>query len=88
MQNRKVLFNQDDIESKVSELQDLILAESKKVSGTSKVFVAGFSQGCSMANSILVSWPGPEPLGGVVCTSGIIALEESRFNQTKEALSA
>lgn len=41
-----------------------------------------------MSNSILVSWPGPSPLGGVVCTSGIIALEESRFNKSSVAMEA
>ena len=88
--DRKILFRQEDIEKHVKTFHELIFEESKKFpnNSTENVFVGGFSQGCSMTNSILVSWPGPTPLGGIVCTSGIIALEESRYNKTSVALSA
>ena len=41
-----------------------------------------------MSNSILVSWPGPDPLGGVVCTSGLIALASENFDNSTAALNA
>ena len=41
-----------------------------------------------MSNSILLSYPGPDPLGGIICTSGLIALAEDNFNKTTEAVAA
>ena len=55
---------------------------------SSRIFLGGFSQGCFMSNSILVSLPGPDPLGGVICTSGLIALSEENFNKSSVAIEA
>ena len=41
-----------------------------------------------MSNSILVSYPGPDPLGGVICTSGLIAFTPENFNTTAVAFKA
>ena len=55
---------------------------------TQRIFIGGFSQGCFMSNSILVSYPGPDPLGGVICTSGLIALAPEHFDNSTAALNA
>ena len=65
-----------------SEIEQLPNKDSKRL------LVGGFSQGCYMANAILVTYPGPDPLGGVFCASGMIGLREDYFNKTKEARNA
>ena len=90
MADRSQLFDQNAVIDAVKLISDIIEAERQLFpdKSSSRIFLGGFSQGCFMSNSIYVSYPGPDPLGGIICTSGLIALSEVNFNKTAEAQSA
>lgn len=90
MNDRATLFNQTAILQTRDYIMSIIDSEKESLpeKSTSRIFLGGFSQGCFMSNSILVSYPGPDPLGGIICTSGLIALAPENFNNATAALNA
>ena len=90
MNERALLFNQTAILQTRDYIMSIIEKEKNDLpdKSTSRIFLGGFSQGCFMSNSILVSYPGPDPLGGIICTSGLIALAPEHFDNSTAARNA
>ena len=80
-------FGRDDDEASVrsSEVDIRALIEREKERGiaTDKILIGGFSQGCAMTFQTGLRYP--EKLGGLLCLSGYLTLEDSFEVERSEA---
>jgi len=73
-------FSEEDIMKSVALLNDLIEQEAKKLPNqdVGRVIIGGFSQGCMVSLSTLISWKKDRPLGGVIGLSGMQPIPEPK----------
>lgn len=80
-------FGRDDDEKSVrsseADIRELIEREKSRGIATDKILLAGFSQGCAMTLQTGLRYP--EKLGGLLCLSGYIPLEDKLAAERNEA---
>lgn len=80
-------FGRDDdeksIRSSEADIRDLIEREKARGITVDKILIAGFSQGCAMTFQTGLRYP--EKLGGLLCLSGYLPLEDSFEAERSEA---
>jgi len=80
-------FGRDDDEKTLrdsqAEINALIEREKERGISTENILLAGFSQGCAM--TLQTGLRHPEKLGGLICLSGYLPLEDSFETERSEA---
>lgn len=80
-------FGRDDDEKSMrtseADIRELIEREKTRGIATEKILIAGFSQGCAMTFQVGLRYP--EKLGGLLCLSGYLPLENSFEAERSEA---
>lgn len=80
-------FGRDDDEKTIrnseADVRELIEREKTRGIAADKILIAGFSQGCAMTFQTALRYP--EKLGGLLCLSGYLPLEDSFEAERSEA---
>ncbi len=80
-------FGRDDDEKAIrnsqADVSELIEREKTRGIAADKILIAGFSQGCAMTFQTALRYP--EKLGGLLCLSGYLPLEDSFEAERSEA---